>query len=260
METVGKAVSVLKNEGIIPLLSRFPTWFRGKLRRWRGVIRSSLYTHTDREPVLDMETPAGLIRFEADPAWFRFNEIKSGGVYEPVLLEALNKSLTEDDTFYNVGARYGIFSIFANRCGVKNTNIHSFEADERNIEFLRRNLKEGMSLKTGFVSDTIGAEQFTLDSYAENHSPPTVIKIDIEGAELRAIEGAEKILSEHKPELYVEVHKSIQNFDDRQVELIDRLRSHGYEISISNHRSNVSDWEPLPDELPDSDTYMINAT
>ena len=67
------------------------------------------------------------------------------------------------------------------------------------------------------------------------------------------------ILSEHRPESSIEVHKSIRDFGDTQVDLIDRIRSYGYEITVIDHRYNISDWQPLPDELPDSDTYMINA-
>lgn len=46
----------------------------------------------------------------------------------------------------------------------------------------------------------------TIDWLAENTEPPDVITMDIEGAELLALRGAEQTLREHKPLVYVSVH------------------------------------------------------
>lgn len=51
------------------------------------------------EPMLNMQTPAGKIEFEVSPEWGRLYEIGTGGVYEPLLLNALYEILSEDSVF-----------------------------------------------------------------------------------------------------------------------------------------------------------------
>jgi len=64
-----------------------------------------------------------------------------------------------------------------------------------------------------------------LDSlvYDEKLPPPRVMKIDIEGAEMLALRGAERVLREHHPDLAIELHGP-----QMVKEVIEHLDSHGY--------------------------------
>lgn len=47
----------------------------------------------------------------------------------------------------------------------------------------------------------------TLDWLVPHFGPPGVIKLDVEGAELDALQGASRLLTEHRPPIFVEVYE-----------------------------------------------------
>jgi FkbM family methyltransferase len=51
----------------------------------------------------------------------------------------------------------------------------------------------------------VSAEETTLDEYAKTHTPPTVIKLDVEGAEAKVIAGGARTLRTYKPIIAMEV-------------------------------------------------------
>jgi hypothetical protein len=207
-----------------------------------------------------MQTPAGKIEFEVSPEWGRLYEIGTGGVYEPLLLNALYEILSEDSVFFNIGSRWGIFSIFAEECGVNNRKIHNFEADERTFNLLKRNVSEDQISNNFYVSDSDSGDSIKLDSYIKNHEKPTIIKIDIEGAEWKAIQGSRNLLKAHMPELFIEVHpKYIRDMGGSQDNLFSFLRDIGYELKIVNHRSD-SNWTSITDvKIPAEGDYLLHA-
>jgi hypothetical protein len=208
-----------------------------------------------------MFTQLGTIELKVDPSWRRYNEMASGNMYEPMLQQELINNLSKDDVFYNVGSRWGIFSLIANRCGVDSEKIHNFEADKRNYDILLRNIPDSMKSTRAFVGNNQSDEHITLDNYAKHHQYPTVMKMDIEGSELNALLGAENILKRSSPELFVEVHPEyISDLGKSQEELIDLLKKSGYEIQITDHELVKSGWTDLDDiETPSVGTYMIHA-
>jgi FkbM family methyltransferase len=79
----------------------------------------------------------------------------------------------------------------------------------------------GKGLKAG----QIRVEALTLDAFAGDHGVPTMIKIDVEGAEVEVLKGAQKLILRTKPVLLLEVHHQ-----PAATFLQDRLRQDGYEI------------------------------
>jgi len=55
-------------------------------------------------------------------------------------------------------------------------------------------------------SEAIEVEAVALDDYLQGRRPPSLVKIDVEGAELHVLQGAEGLLTKHKPVLLCEVH------------------------------------------------------
>jgi FkbM family methyltransferase len=130
---------------------------------------------------------------------------------------------------------------FADRVG-KNGKVHSFEFDPENIAIFHKNLELNPLLKervvivpfglwnvpgqklgsmgggvaaslSGTTSNNNAVETLTIDHYArEKGIRADFIKLDIEGAELKALQGAEKILREHRPKLAVCLYHSMQDF------------------------------------------------
>jgi FkbM family methyltransferase len=60
-------------------------------------------------------------------------------------------------------------------------------------------------LTKGGVREVNFVPTFTLDSLLKVFKKPTLIKIDVEGAELKVLKGMEKILKDIRPDLYIEV-------------------------------------------------------
>lgn len=66
---------------------------------------------------------------------------------------------------------------------------------------------------------------FTLDGMLEHLTPPTFVKIDVEGAEAAVLRGAEALLRRYGPTLYIEVGKT------HEAECRHLLNSAGYQVS-----------------------------
>ncbi len=62
--------------------------------------------------------------------------------------------------------------------------------------------------QTGGERSRIFVPTVTLDSLLERFQPPTFIKIDVEGAEVEVLQGAQRILKKTRPVIYFEVKAS----------------------------------------------------
>jgi len=194
--------------------------------------------------------------------------IREEGMHEPGLTIPLSKEFDEKTVFWNVGAHCGYFTLLANECMDKPENIHSFEPYYV-FHILKYNSKKhapGVVNVNAGLSNQAGSEPFKLisgDAYAESQQQaPTLIKMDIEGHELLALQGLKKILTSHKPVLYCEIHPSlIKSQGGTLEELLDYLEQLGYAISYID-RFRHSDYTIESDfkrsELPEF-PFLITA-
>jgi FkbM family methyltransferase len=135
--------------------------------------------------------------------------------------------LTDHETFVDVGAYNGDTVLdFIKRTNNKFDSIHAFELDQKNFQTMAKNIKKenitlynfGLSNREGMVNYSTGESQSNytnvihqpdsmgvvvkLDDILDD-SKATFIKMDIEGAELEALQGAKEIITEHKPKLAI---------------------------------------------------------
>ena len=144
-----------------------------------------------------------------------------------------------------------------------NAVIHCFEPDQDNFQKLRdtashtpnlRCVPCGVGEKSGVLSFCGGmgdnstfsspgegfAQVTTIDDYAETHGAiPSLITMDIEGWEMAALRGAQKIIARHKPKLAVSLYHRASDFVEIP-EFIFRLRS-DYTIYIRHYTDSYSD-------------------
>jgi FkbM family methyltransferase len=166
------------------------------------------------------------------------------GIYESAVQKVLVQHLRSGHIFYEVGAHVGFFSLLAAGLVDGSGEVVAFEADPLNVgliqEHFRRNflaharvvpmavwskagsvsftrgselssLNAGGVLESspwGFNTDVIEVEAITLDDYVQGHRPPSLVKIDVEGAELHVLNGAQELLSYYKPLVLCEVHST----------------------------------------------------
>lgn len=162
------------------------------------------------------------------------------GKYEDREEQAFLSFVRKGDLVFDVGANIGIYSLLAAKHGAR---VVAFEPSRQVLPVLRRNIESnGFEDDIQVVEQAIGSERSsvkflegvesncgvgkivpfsdngqdgeyydvdvcTLDSFVDQFGMPNVVKIDIEGAELLALRGASRMLSEAKNTVFlVEFH------------------------------------------------------
>jgi len=172
--------------------------------------------------------------------------------YDIELLRQL-RMIRPGDVVFDLGANHGFYAlIFANLVGPEG-RVYAFDPFPVNADLIRFNsrlnrmdievFEVGLSNEQKTVQASLGSQNINatdsadslpirLDNYA--HLRPDFIKIDIEGAEIDALQGAQRLL-EHRPNLYIEVHTSFfKAFGRRLEELFDYLPLEDYLCFISH--------------------------
>jgi FkbM family methyltransferase len=166
------------------------------------------------------------------------------GTYEPELADAVREFVLPGMTVYDVGANIGYVSLLLAHATRSNGQVFAFEALPANVERIRCNialnhLEDRITLVSQAVADKGGELTFyvhesvgmgkvagsagrreehyqaeitvktlSLDEFAyqDGNSAPDVVKMDIEGGEVLALPGMQRILHEHHPLLLLELH------------------------------------------------------
>jgi len=171
----------------------------------------------------------------------RFEMDYASGNYETSIQRALSSHLRPGSAFYDVGAHIGILSLLAGRLVGSAGSVFSFEADPANAERIEEHARQNefrqihvmpravwrtggrlrferasaqSSRNQGVITtqpaasaaNTIEVEAIALDDFARGHVPPTLIKIDVEGAEAEVLGGSEEVFASARPVLICEIH------------------------------------------------------
>lgn len=204
---------------------------------------------------------AGL-RFDAGPS----NRTYAIGDNELPIQQALADYLRSGDVFYDVGANVGFFTVIGARLVSACGSVYAFEPVPENAAYVSLNAGlngfSNVTIVEKAVCSSSGTRELWLAEYSGGSAltsaqrPPdarrrisvetvsiddliflhgwpraTVIKIDVEGAELEVIHGMRKVLTDVRPVIIFEI-------DDGDVAAFNRkyhacegyLREHGYEV------------------------------
>jgi len=155
------------------------------------------------------------------------------GSKEPLTLRLLDL-LGPGDVFLDVGASIGIYAIpAATRVG-QTGRVIAVEADVEKARKLARNveinhLQDRINVEGITAGEVSNAEkgELTLDSVlATNQYPnPTIIKVDVDGPELRVLRGLQSTIESNSRLRLLQVE-----FSDSNVELVEYLRSFGFKL------------------------------
>ena len=237
MGIVRSGISILRDEGVIEFLRqtrRHLSWRLISLRTRLAVRREEFSLSVDGTTARFISTNANSV----EGTLRRFQN-------EREQLDAITSELNSDDIFYDIGANTGLYSCFASRCC---ETVIAFEPYPPNISELEQNLQLNgedssvfelaladqsdtveLMLNDGDGSDYPGADSpgFGRASITEANGDievptvrgddliekgtiptPTVVKIDVEGAEPLVVEGLRNGLSEESCRLvFCEVHR-----------------------------------------------------
>lgn len=179
----------------------------------------------------------------------------------------LVKYLSKGNTFVDIGAHFGYFTLLAAQLVGNTGKVLSIEPAQGTFELLQTNVagKDNIKVYHNAVSDkiesvsffefpvlyseynTLNAEQFensnwiakhppvkntvqavTIDSFLQEHDlVPDMIKMDIEGAEIQAMVGGMKTWENSAPIIIMEY--LLMNEKNSYKEAVNILRGHGFE-------------------------------
>lgn len=219
-----------------------------------------------------VETSHG--KFWVDPFSNFGDELISQVNYEPEMTRTVTSILKEGDTFLDVGANEGYFSVLASRLVGETGQVISIEPQTRLQNVIFRNMLENQSFNihvfqraisdkenivnlslspdmntgssgllqlTKYKTKTQLVPQMTLESFLSllNISKVKLMKIDVEGFEYEAILGSRKVFEDNIIEnIALELHLSILEIRNRKpTDILDFLENCGYKKN--NFYSNL---------------------
>ncbi|MFB6115259.1 MAG: FkbM family methyltransferase [Candidatus Nanohalobium sp.] len=172
-----------------------------------------------------------------------------------------NVDLDEANLVVDAGAYPGEFTIYAARKGAE---VIALEPDPENAEDLRENVRmNGLEDKVTVVEKGLWDEKDqksferdqefglgsqieedaeitiqldTLDHIASEHGEPDFVKMDIEGAEIEALKGAEEVLEDVKPGFAIATYHIDEDGDKTCHEVEEILEKHGYDAETGYGR------------------------
>lgn len=159
---------------------------------------------------------------------------------EPEQTSALVDILKNGQVFFDIGANVGYYTLLAARLVGLHGKVFAFEPVIRNIVYLYQHISlnkiNNVTIISGACSDTLSFQVFSAGrNFAEGHLGedngthntfpvltvsvdnvvqrlgvyPNVIKIDVEGAELAVLKGANATLHKARPKIFLSTHSDI---------------------------------------------------
>lgn len=202
------------------------------------------------------------------------------GTYERPMQAAVSSNLSFGDVFCDIGANIGFFSLIAARKVGPQGCVYAFEPVPANASaivrsarvnhfhnvtvfaeaiggatgraelLLARHIGGAMLASAGAPPDMRGrieVDVVTLDEAIVRRGlrPPSLIKIDVEGAEIDALRGMAEILRVHRPTVIYEIDDATRDRLNRKARAIEALlTAAGYSLS------------PLPKSYPGEEWHV----
>lgn len=185
------------------------------------------------------------------------------------LLRMLIDELREDDIFYDVGGHIGIHSCIAAQAVVQG-EVHTFEPHPKNINRIKENRSmngfdkvisvhpvglgtSNREIEISLDRDEAGAMGHidsdarevvttahlrTGESYIEENDlpKPTVMKIDVEGAELEVLKGMADMMDNCRA-IFCEVSEHLHRYGSDEDELLEFLKERGFNYEFIERKS-----------------------
>lgn len=187
---------------------------------------------------------------------YYLSEMKLTIETESLVLTDFVSTIDEADTVWDVGTRCGLYALCAARQGATTIAIEAYpptarrgrryaELNDVDVIYHVIALGDGSErmVRRGGATDEKPTRKGD-DLVASGWQPPTVVKMDIEGAELDALRGLESTLQEYVEALYVEVHPELLDGDASTQEVKDVLAQTGFEVELLADRE-LDNWQPI---------------
>lgn len=246
---------------VVSLYLRHSSWWRGRERLERLADRLiNRVTPIGRNRVVKTKDK---FRIEVDVRQAVGRNLFAFGTWERATTRLFRAILRPGDTFVDVGAHMGYFSLLASRCVGPQGRVLSFEPEPSMRQRLIRNLElngvtcctvdphalsdqpgqltlkkpvgenDGLSTLRPYAGQAqeVVIPVETLDRVLPQDVKVHCVKIDTEGAEHHALKGMRGILSRDHPDVVVEItDKFLREMGSSAQALCDDMRSLGYRM------------------------------
>ncbi|HWN19658.1 MAG TPA: FkbM family methyltransferase [Gemmatimonadales bacterium] len=193
------------------------------------------------------------------------------GSYEPDAVAAFLAALEPGMTVFDLGANIGYYSTAAAAAVGPAGQVYAFEPDPRNVEVLRRNCAQAHGAPINVIAAAVGEREgtsslfvnpadssinslaranadvlgiqhaaspltvpaLTLDTFVrqEGSRQPDVIKMDVQGAEMLVLTGADEMLSRRPLKIFLEFWPfGLQQLGTQPIELLEFLIGKGFTL------------------------------
>jgi hypothetical protein len=153
------------------------------------------------------------------------------GLHEFELNPYFKRMVTPGANCFDIGGKEGYNALMMAK--LSRGRVVSFDCDHAEIEHMRRTFGRNPELSIQAIEAFVGSVDsdgyMTIDRASRELFVPSFIKMDIEGGEDIALEGASETLATHSPSLIIEVHGA-----DKEQRCVSTLRGFGYKITVIN--------------------------
>ncbi|WP_371504447.1 FkbM family methyltransferase [Nitrosopumilus adriaticus] len=220
-------------------------------------------------------------------------ELSIRGIYGELDTEIVKNEINPGDIVIDVGANIGYYTlIFAQLVG--NTGkVIAFEPETKNFEILKKNIAinnlSNVILEQKIVSNTKGktklfladsgivghhtnptkhntdfieVDSITLDDYLDENNLSKKInflKIDVEGAEIKVLDGAKSILKNQDLKVFTEFNREVMeklNMDPKK--FLSILTDNGFKLFLPNYKLNKIKETNVEELLTSDETILEN--
>jgi FkbM family methyltransferase len=191
------------------------------------------------------------------------------GTYDRAESRLMKQHLRPGSICFDIGAQAGYHTLYASSLIGRSGRVFAFEPSPRNVgnilKHLAMNRLANVSVIEAAVSDFDGISYFdcgdsavsghlspdgglsvrtiSLDHEIDSHAlpEPDYVKIDAEGAELKVLEGARRLLTRRHPTLSIETHQWLPGFATIRHDCTQFLLRVGYTVSKQDPAERDSD-------------------
>jgi FkbM family methyltransferase len=183
------------------------------------------------------------------------------GTFESEKQEIFARALSIGHIAYDIGAHAGYYTLLSSARVGPQGHVFAFEPSPRNLQILRKhvaiNNRANVTIIGAAVGDQTGMQRFdpgddsftgglyrdrgfevnviTLDGMFDDGLllPPDIIKMDIEGGEAAALQGATKLISKAHPLIFLSTHGPQVHAQCSEI-----LKDLGYNLSCIQGRAD----------------------
>lgn len=195
-----------------------------------------------------------MVRINCEPGSRIDTTLAQDKFYEHRMLGYITRTCRAG-VFLDIGANCGHHSVYFSLF-TASTHVYAFEPFPSHYDMLVRNMVENR-LEAKLTPFLLGASEkpdnFEIRTNSAIHAsrylgvclpvdnlikePVSLMKVDVEGMELAALKGAERILSQHKPQIFVESHTP-----EHLAPIVEYLVSKGYRKPETSFNASPT-WE-----------------